>query len=388
MASIALPLNRPKICILSTTPLIVHFFLRRHIQELAKFTEIILVINPENDSYTPTLDLPVRIIPVKIQRRIKVIDDCLTVGQLYSLFRREKPDLVWAIAPKAGLLGMLSAWLAGIRHRVFIFQGEVWATRVGLGRQLLKTADKLTAICATQLLAVSQSEVSFLEKEGVVPPGKATVLGSGSISGVNLARFRSDLYLRRMYRSAYNIPENAVICLFLGRLTFDKGIADLAAAFAEASKTNADLWLVFAGPEEDKAVEVIRSICREAADRLVICGFTDKPEAFLAMADFLCLPSYREGFGMVILEAGAVGIPAIGSRIYGIVDAISEDKTGLLFTVGDVTELSRQMCRLVQEPELREALGSAAKQRVAADFMEEDVVKRYVDFFTDVLATK
>lgn len=106
------------------------------------------------------------------------------------------------------------------------------------------------------------------------------------------------------------------------------------------------------------------------------------------MADFLCLPSYREGFGMVILEAGAVGIPAIGSRIYGIVDAISEDKTGLLFTVGDVTELSRQMCRLVQEPELREALGSAAKQRVAADFMEEDVVKRYVDFFTDVLATK
>ncbi|WKJ92036.1 glycosyltransferase family 4 protein [Methylomonas montana] len=379
------PEIRPKICIVSTTPLIVHFFLREHIKALSISSEILLVVNPDNDTYTPALDLPVRLIPIKIQRRIAIVDDLLALRQLYDLLKNEKPDLVWAIAPKAGLIGMLASLLAGIKHRVFLFQGEVWAARSGLSRYLLKTADKITSFCANHILVVSHSEQGFLETEGVIQVGKSTVLGGGSISGVNLDRFKPDLNLRISCRAEHNIPENALVCLFLGRITSDKGVYDLANAFAYVSKAHPELWLVFVGPDEENVSKRIFFCCGTAANRVLINGFTDKPEEFLAMADFLCLPSYREGFGMVVLEAAAFGIPAIGSRIYGVSDAIIDEVSGLLFSVGNEIDLAEQINRLASDPGLRVRLGRAARDRVLSQFSESDVVDRYIKFINGLI---
>ncbi len=282
---------KPKICVVSTTPLTIHFFLKPHLLALSRFADVVLAVNPLNDAYTPELPLPVRIEPISIKREISLGMDLLTLYQLYRLFRRERPDLVWAVTPKGGLLGMLASRLAGVKRRVFIFQGEVWASRTGVMRQILKLADRVCACCATTLLAVSASERSFLEQEGVVAAGKVQVLGNGSICGVDLNKFKADTTIRQMLRGQLGISDNAVVALFAGRLTRDKGIFELAGAFHNLVKAGHDLWLLIVGPDEQDVSTVLRTSLGEAASRCHLIGFSNHLERYMNAADYICLPS-------------------------------------------------------------------------------------------------
>jgi glycosyltransferase involved in cell wall biosynthesis len=376
----------PKLCLVVTTPLIVHFFLKPHVAALSRHFEVTLVSNPANDSYLPPLDLPARHVAVGIARKISPLRDLAALFGLYRLFRRERFDLVVSAAPKAGLLGMLAAFCAGVKRRVHIFQGEVWASRQGALRALLKTADRITVACATHVLAVGMSERRFLEEEGITRPGVIDVLGAGSIGGVDTHRFRPDPALRRDFRIANGIPEDATVCLFIGRLTADKGVLDLAQAFAASGNENLKLWLILAGPDEDGIAPALRSaLAGDVARRMLIHGFTSAPEHYLAAADFLCLPSYREGFPMVILEAAASGLPSIGSHIYGVSDAIIDGETGLLVPPGDAAKLAAAMSRLAADEDLRRRLAAAARARVEKEFLQAKVVAGYVDYLRGVL---
>lgn len=372
--------RRPRICVVSTTPLLVHFFLRPHLAALAEAGDVTLAVNLENDRFTPSLNLPVRIVPIGIKRELSPLADLAALWQLLGLFRRERFDLVWAVAPKAGLLTMLAGWLARLPVRVFLFQGEVWASRRGLWRKLLKAADRLTAASATHLLAVSASERDFLEKEGIVPRGRLGVLGAGSIAGVDLDRFRPDPAARKAARAELGIPEQATLLLFMGRLRVDKGVRELAEAFARMAAGRPELWLLMVGPDEERVGPDLAALMGECSARARVLGFTSAPERYMAAADFICLPSHREGFGMVVIEAAATGIPAIGSRIYGVSDAIVDGGTGILFDVRDVGQLAGAIGRFADDAALRLSQGRAARERVIRDFDQALVVRHYVDF--------
>lgn len=378
-------LIRPKICVISTTPLTIHFFLKDHLRALADFADVVLILNPNNDSYTPDLDLPVRMMPIGIRRDIAPLADIKTLKQLIVLLRQERPDLVWAVTPKGGLLGMLAALFTGIHYRIFVFQGEVWASKKGFMRWLLKCADIICARCATHLLAVSSSERLFLESENVVPVGRVRILGSGSISGVDLNRYRSDSVARRAVRVKLGIPLDAVVALFVGRLTEDKGVLVLAEAFQNLATSRSDVWLVIVGPDEQGLTPKIKELLGATVKRCKILNFTHQPERYMAAADYICLPSYREGFGMVIIEAAGVGIPAIGSRIHGISDAIRENETGILVEVGSAAELYNAMLRLSEDTALRQQLGISARRYVTDNFSSNIVIRRYVEMFQSLL---
>jgi len=376
-------------CVLAATPLTIHFFLKPHLRELSQHFDVTLAYNPSSDTYLPPLGLPVRELAVAIERKISPWRDLLTLFSLCRLFRHERFDIFVSVVPKAGLLGMVAAWLLRIPLRVHIFQGEVWAYRHGPIRFLLKFMDSFTARLATHVLAVSASERTFLEREHVVPTGKAKILGLGSICGVDTEKFRPDASLRNRVRAELAIPENAVVCIFLGRLTQDKGVFDLAQAFARSAAVSPDLWLLIAGPDEEQIEARIRQLVpAQTHMRMLISGFTQHPERFLAASDFLCLPSYREGFGVAILEAAAVGIPAIGTRIYGISDAIEDGSTGLLVPVGDIEELSKAITRWYDLPEERSRIASAALNRVEHEFVQQKVVDRYVQYFRDLSSNR
>lgn len=377
----------PKMCVLAATPLTVHFFLKPHLVALSHHFEVTLACNPKNDAYLPPLDLPVHQIAVGMERKISPLRDLITLFELYRLFRRERFDLVVSVVPKAGLLGMVASALAGVKLRVHIFQGEVWASKHGLIRGLLKVMDRVIAKSATHVLAVSQSERQFLEVQGVARSGQVRVLGSGSISGVDMARFRPDPEARSSLRKERAIPDDAVVCLFLGRLTADKGVFDLVQAFALSGEKNSKLWLVLVGPDEEGVSQLLRSSLKgETARRMLVEGFTHTPERYIAAADFLCLPSYREGFGMVVIEAAAAGIPSVGSRIYGVSDAIVEDETGLLVPLGDATQLAVALSRLAGDEALRARLALAGRTRVENEFKQEKVVAGYVNYFQGLLS--
>ena len=377
---------RPRMCVLSTTPLVLHFFLKPHLAELSKFFEVTVAFNSHSDTYLPPLNLPVKEKHVPVERKISLWRDLFALFSVFRFLIKERFDIVVSVVPKAGLLGMAAAFVMRVPVRVHIFQGEVWASKRGAMRWLLKLMDSLTARLATHVLTVSESEKNFLEQQRVVPIDKAEVLGAGSICGVDTGRFRPDAGVRAELRGEFGVPDDAVLCVFLGRLTADKGVLDLVRAFVMCAADRPDLWLLIVGPDEEGMQERLRQLIpSHLASRVLIQGFTQSPEHLLAASDFLCLPSYREGFGMVILEAAAAGIPAIGTRIYGITDAIREDDDGKLVPVGDVLALSLAMSQWVDDPQERRRCGNSAYVRARADFEQRVVVDRYVQYFTQAV---
>jgi glycosyltransferase involved in cell wall biosynthesis len=336
----------------------------------------------DNDTYAPPMNLPVRVISVGIMRALAPIRDLVSLYRLYRLFRREEFDQIWAVVPKAGLLAMVAGRLAGVPSRVFVFQGEPWVTRRGIFRWILKTADRITSICATHLLAVSSSEKQLLESENVVAAGRIQVLGCGSICGVNLVRFKANEATRYGIRAELNIPPDAVVAVFIGRMKREKGVLDLCDAFSTVARET-QLHMVFAGPDEDGIGPQMDARLQGCASLVRRVGFTSEPERYIAAADFICLPSHREGFGMVVIEAAAMGIPAIGSRVSGVSDAIIDGVTGLQFEVGNVQQLAEALICLANDAVLRREMGDAARARVVEKFEQTLVVERYISFLAD-----
>jgi glycosyltransferase involved in cell wall biosynthesis len=366
----------------TTSVLIVKFFLIPHLRRLSTRYAVTLVVNTDDSAFLDDYGLEIRVVPVAIERRIAPWLDLRALAELRRLFARERFDAVHSYSPKGGLLAMLAARLSGVPVRMHTFTGQVWANRTGAMRLLLKTADRITARCATQVLTDSVSQRDFIRRGGVIPPKRACeVPGGGSISGVNLRRFRPDPAGRAQVRSAFGVPEDAVLLVYAGRLTRDKGVLDLAQAFGRVAAQRPECHLLFVGPDEEHVTPEIRSSAGAHADRLHFHEYTPAPERFLAAAEILCLPSYREGFGVVIIEAAACGVPAVASRIYGVTDAVVEGETGLLHEPGSVPEIAALVGRLAADPVTRERLGRAAQQRAEKDFSEERVIGAVLEIY-------
>jgi glycosyltransferase involved in cell wall biosynthesis len=269
--------------------------------------------------------------------------------------------------------------------RLHSFTGQVWVTRAGLMRTLLKSADQLIARLATHILADSPSQREFLIAQGIVAASKSAVLAEGSICGVDIARFRPDAAARERVRRSLGIPAGAVMFLYLGRINRDKGMLDLARAFAEVGSRHPDAHLVLVGPEEGNLRGALTGAAAACADRLHSAGLTDRPQEYFAAADVFCLPSYREGFGTTIIEAAAAGVPAIGSRIYGITDAIVEGETGLLFEAGHVRKLAQSMRTLAGDASLRGRMGEKARERAMRDFSSAVVTAALLEYYEKLL---
>ena len=380
--------DRPRVCIVVAAPLTLKAFMLGHLEALARIADVTAVADftPEDASFRWPEN--VSRIAIAIARPIAPWADLLALLALFRLFRQRRFDLVHSITPKAGLLAMLAGALAGVPLRLHSFTGQVWVTRTGLMRSLLKGADRLIARLATQVLADSASQREFLIAQGIVAAPKSAVLAHGSICGVDTARFRPDAAARERVLRNHGIPPGAIVFLYLGRINRDKGVLDLARAFAEAGSRYADAHLLLVGPDEGDLRAELASAAGACAARLHNAGLTDRPEDYFAAADVFCLPSYREGFGTTIIEAAAAGVPAIGSRIYGITDAIVEGETGLLFAAGEVQQLALCMITLASDNALRERLGNNARERAVREFSAAIVSVALLEYYAKLLARR
>jgi lipopolysaccharide/colanic/teichoic acid biosynthesis glycosyltransferase/glycosyltransferase involved in cell wall biosynthesis len=371
-------------CIVVASEMTLRVFLARQIAAMAERYDVTVVVKSPTPGLSRDLgDVTVR--PLAINRNVSPLQDLWCLVALVRLMRAERFDLVQSMTPKAGLLAMSAAWLARVPVRVHTFTGQVWATRTGVQRQALKLLDRVIARAATFTLADSPSQRAFLAAQGVVPATKVAVLGKGSVSGVDISKFRPDPLVRRTVRASLGIAATDIVLLFVGRLHRDKGILDLAQAFATLADHRADVCLLVVGPDEQNLSPAMRELCGRHQARVLFCPYTHVPEQYMAAADVLCLPSYREGFGSVIIEAAAAGLPAVASRIYGVVDAIVENTTGLLHEPRDVTGLMEQLQRLTVDPQLRLSLGAAARERAARDFSPGALTSAVLDVYARLL---
>ena len=254
-------------------------------------------------------------------------------------------------------------------------------------RWILKSTDRITALAATHVLTDSFTQRIFLINERVISEEKSSVLANGSISGVDLERFKPDDILRKEVREKFGIPINELVFLYMARLTRDKGALVMAEAFSRFVDQGGDGHLIIVGPDEEKVSQMMNELLGDSLSRVRFEGYTKCPEKFMAAADIFCLPSYREGFGTVLINAAAVGIPAIASRIYGSEEAIQENVTGLLIEAGNSQELAEKMLLLAENSDLRSELGTKAQQRAKDVFSESTVTGAVLEFYSNVLST-
>lgn len=375
---------KTKICFVVSTGMTVNAFLQQPIKLLSQHYDIYIALDTSAGLALQGLEDIVTILPVGIKRKISLWQDLVVVFQLLKLFKTHNFKIVHSVTPKAGLLAMLVAAIAQVDVRIHTFTGQVWATKFGFSRITLKKLDKLIGYCCTHILVDSPSQRQFLLDEGVIAPEKSCVLHKGSISGVDVNRFKPDYSARLLIRESLQIADDDVVFLFIGRLNRDKGILDLAVAFSNVARQHANARLLIVGVDEGNLTEEIHGITKRCEKQVKFIEFTPVPEEYMAASDVLCLPSYREGFGNVIIEAAAVGIPTIGSKIYGITDAVVDGSTGLLFTPRDVDELESCMKKMVENDELRKSLGKAGHYRACEDFSSQKLSAAWLKFYQEL----
>jgi glycosyltransferase involved in cell wall biosynthesis len=347
---------------------------------------VTLFVNTSEPDFLERRGIEVKVVSTPIERRIRLWSDLHALLFLVRAFRSGSFDMVHSVTPKGGLLAMLAGLVAGIPVRIHTFTGQVWGSRSGPMRWLLKAADRVTAWAATHVLADSFSQREFLVSERVVSRDKSGVLAHGSISGVDVERFVPDPAARMRVRKRHGIPDESLVFLFMARLTRDKGALVMAEGFARYVGAGGPGQLLVVGPDEEGLRPRMREILADTKGRVHFEDFTKVPEELMAAADVFCLPSYREGFGTVLIDAAAVGIPAIASRIYGSEEAIQEGRTGLLHEAGNAPELADRMRQLAMDPALRARLGQAAQARARQDFSEAAVTAATLAFYEKVLA--
>ena len=374
-----------KVCFVTAVPLTVRAFLQDFLLHLSQHYAVSVASTFSDDDLAAEWPVGVRLQYIPLPRRIAPFADARALAALYRFFRREHFDLIHSVTPKAGLLATAAGRLAGAPCRVHCFTGQVWATRQGIGRFALKQADRVIVANATHVMTDSHSQRAFLETEGVLGRKHAHVIGQGSISGVDLGRFHADPDTRSSIREELGVPDNAFVMLFVGRLNADKGIPDLAKAFERLANEFADAWLVLVGPDEGGMLERCRTLLGPQSQRLRAIAYTSTPERYMAAADLLVLPSYREGFGSVVIEAAACGVPAVASRIYGLSDAVVDGETGLLHPPRDIDALHAALRQLYTDPAQRGAMARNARDRAVAEFSKERVTAGLLDYYDQLL---
>ncbi len=322
---------------------------------------------------------------IPMARRMALVPDFVSLVRLWFLLIRLRPDVVEFSTPKAGLLGMLAAVLARVPRRIYILRGLKLESSSGLKRRILLGAERLAAACAQGVVCVSPSLRGKALALGLARADKLQVLGSGSSKGVGVRHFqpgRSDV------RRRFGLPEDAAVIGFVGRLTNDKGIPALIEAFERVLQTMPQSHLLLVGwfdLSDDKLDSRVRDrITRHP--RIVCTGFVDDVAPYYRAMDLLILPTQREGFPNVVLEASATGIPVITTLSTGASDSVVNGDTCLLVP-GDPRSISAATLGLLLDPAQRRRMGEAGRARAREQFLDQHIYSLTTAFYKDMLRT-
>ena len=317
-------------------------------------------------------------VAVEMPRRISIGEDLVAVRRLVGELRRVRPDVVHSHTPKGGLLGMIAAAVAGVPVRVYHMRGLAFLGATGARRALLRATERVACRLAHRVICVSASNKRVAVEEGLCPAAKIVVLSGGSSNGVDAeGRFNPDgpgTPTRTAARAALGLPEGAPVVGFVGRVVRDKGLIELAGAWATLRELYPEAHLLVAGPFErqDPLPPAVERALRDDPRVHAPGEVRDTPALFAAM-DVLALPTYREGFPNVLLEAAAMRLPVVATAVPGCTDAVEDGVTGLLVPPYRADALADALDRYLADPALRRAHGDAARARVLASFRREGI---------------
>jgi glycosyltransferase involved in cell wall biosynthesis len=321
----------------------------------------------------------IRTIPVEMTRKITIFRDLRAVYLLYKIFKYEKPQIVHTHTPKAGIVGMLSAWLAKVPYRLHTVAGLPLLETSGLKRKLLDFVEKTTYAYATNVYPNSfkLSEI-ILQNNYTRNINKLKVIANGSSNGINTLYFNPECCInveKKKLKDELNVTERNFVFLFVGRLVKDKGINELIWAFREVHKQHNEVKLLLVGNFEDEIDPLLPEVKNEIHNNLDIVwvGYQSDVRKYFAISDILVFPSYREGFPNVVMQAGAMGLPSIVTDINGCNEIIVEGINGIIIPPKDINRLKEKMELLLEDNSLRNKLKNNARKMIVSHYEQKIV---------------
>ena len=381
---------KPKLIRITTVPISLEKLLENQLTFMSSYFEVTAIAADKKRLEQFGNDNKVKTKHIELTRKITPIQDLKTLWQLYKFLRKEKPAIVHSHTPKAGIIGMLASKFAKIPIRLHTVAGLPLLEATGFKRTVLNFVEKLTYTSATKVYPNSYGLEKIILEHKFTKKEKLKVIANGSSNGINTNYFNPENYSEKektTLRSSLNISKNDFVFIFVGRLVSDKGINELVEAFNKLTKKHSDrssfpsgslgwdLKLLLVGPLETALDPLKKETLLEIKNNsnIISVGYQQDVRPYLAIADALTFPSYREGFPNVVLQASAMNLPCIVSDINGCNEIITHNYNGLIVSVKEVTELSNVMKELLINTELKEQLIKNSRPNIVAKYQQQVV---------------
>lgn len=369
---------KKRVIIVCTELRFLRLFLYQHLHELKKSSDLYIIASDNYGEAKYFSDFDVKVI--NISRKISLIKDALALLRILTILFRIRPQKVISIMPKAGLLSAISSFLLRVPDRLHIFTGQVWVTEKLIWKKaILSICDKVIAKLSTQILTDGHTQSKFLVRAGIVPHSKVSTPRYGSIAGVSLTD-EDTAKVKEFIITKHAGGKKEVVFLFLGRLCVDKGLKQIIDSIVELKYKNVqnfELKFLFAGQDEEDYGPTLQSLQQKNV-RIRVLGFVHDPSELLKEADFLLLPSLREGFGNVVLEAYKYGCIPIVSNIYGLRDAYIKNRTAIMFSRHKKQGLTEVILSIIENKYDRSDLSFGGYQFLKERFDSKSVVKSWM----------
>lgn len=368
----------------STVPESLQTFLKGSVEVLQEKYDLVLLSSPGKELVDMHEKYGVRTIGVPMERHISIFKDIRSLVEFINIFRKEKPDMVHSMTPKAGLLCMMAAWICRVPRRVHTFTGLVWPTSTGVTRRVLMLTDWITCACATHIIPEGRGVMDDLQAHITRKPMR--VLGYGNVRGVDMVKFSRRA---EVMEKAQGLRRPGFTFLFVGRLVGDKGVNELVEAFLRLNSKYKNTRLLLVGSREANLdplnIKTLAAIRESDVIEEVGPKCDDELLAYYAASDCFVLPSYREGFPNTVLEAGAMGLPCIVTDINGSREIIENGRNGVVIAPKDLDALFAAMERLLVDAALTAEMSRNARPMIESRFEQSFVRQCLLDFYDEIM---
>lgn len=368
----------------STIPASLENLLKGQLKMLSKYYNVLAVSSPGDDMETIEEREGVRTIAIPMERRISLIKDFISLIRLIVLFAKERPDMVHSITPKAGLLSMLAAWITRVPVRMHTFTGLVFPTATGKMQKLLIAMDRLTCFCATHINPEGEGVKRDLVNYNITSK-PLHIIANGNVNGIDLEYF--DKTPEVVEKACSYKKEGTFTFCFVGRMVRDKGINELVHSFLRLYQKDERVRLLLVGPFEKELDPVLPEVEEHILHHPGICymGYQNDVRPFLVASDALVFPSYREGFPNVVIQAGAMGLPAIVTDINGCNEIVLPDLNGVIIPSKDEQALYESMKYFASHPVEVERMAANARPLIVSRYEQRIVWNALLDEYKSII---
>lgn len=377
---------------ITTIPHSLHVLLKGQLRFLNEHYEVIGVSSFGEEINEVAKEEGIRVIETRMVRRIGPFTDLFSIYKMFRVFRKEKPLIIHSITPKAGMISMIAGKLAGVPIRMHTFTGLIFPYRTGFMQKILIACDKIICAFATHIYPEGEGIRNDLIRFNITRK-PLRVIANGNINGINTSYFNPLSYsrkYRRELRKELNVTTTDFLFIYVGRLVGDKGINELVNAFGRLNNRYPHTKLLLVGSQEADLdplkKETIRQIMSNRS--IISVGFQKDIRPFLIISDALAFPSYREGFPNVVMQAGAMELPAIVTDINGSNEIITDGKNGTIIPVKDTDALYNAMERYATDKEYVSELKRNARPAITSRYEQEEVWQALLDEYKSLEISK